>query len=92
MKVEKRSKLQIYFDILQLLCEKTETGDRPFPTRIAHKANLPYDRFRSCLDQLVQLGMVSRGEGKLVVTRKGLEYVEWHRRMNSFLKHMGLLS
>jgi len=91
VKVEKRGKLQIYFDILEVLCENVEAGDAPSPTRIAHKTNLPYDRFRNYLDELVRLSMVSREGGKLVVSEKGFEYVRWHKRMISFLKSMGLL-
>jgi predicted transcriptional regulator len=92
VKVEKRSKFQIYFDILQALCERVEADDRSCPTRIAHNVNLPYDRFRNCLDQLVHLEMVSREGEKLAVTEKGSEYVQWHRKMISFLKRMGLLT
>ena len=91
MKVEKRSKLQIYFDILQLLCEELKESGKVSPTRVAHKANLPYDRFRNCLDHLIQLGMVSRVGKKLVVTEKGLEYIQGYEKMINFLKRMGLL-
>jgi len=91
MKVEKRSKFEIYFDILQLLCDEIREGNKPSPTRVAHKANLPYDRFQSCLDHLNRLGMVSREGGKLVVTKKGLEYVQEYERMTDFLRRMELL-
>lgn len=92
MKGEKRNRFEIYFDILRLLCEELKLGDKPSPTRVAHEANLPYDRFQDCLDYLIQLNMVSRGSGgKLVVTRKGLEYVQEYQRINDFLRRMGLL-
>jgi predicted transcriptional regulator len=35
--------------------------------------------------------MVSRGGGKLVVTEKGLEYIEEFERITIFLRRMGLL-
>lgn len=93
MKSEKRTKLQIYFDILRLLCEELKSSNGLSVTRVAHKANLPYDRFRNCLDDLIRLGMVSRGPaGELAVTDKGLACVQEYRRLNDFLRRMGLLS
>jgi predicted transcriptional regulator len=90
--VEKRSKFQIYFDLLQLLCRESKSNNKPSYTRIAHEANLPYDRFRNYLNHLVQLGMVSDGEGgKLIVTNRGLEYIQEYRKINDFLRRMGLL-
>ncbi|MCP8304864.1 MAG: hypothetical protein H3Z50_05285 [archaeon] len=91
MKVEKRSRFQIYFDILRFLREELQSSDKPSPTRVAHRANLPYDRFRNYLDDLIQLGMISHEGGKLVVTKKGWEYIQEHEKMNNFLKRMGLL-
>ena len=94
MKMEKRSKFQIYFDILLILCNqfcKTETDNELSPTRVAHKANLPYDRFRSYLGRLVQLGMVREELGEFFVTEKGLEYVLEYKRVTVFLERMGLL-
>jgi predicted transcriptional regulator len=91
MKAGKRNKLQIYYDILQLLSQKKETtNDGLSFTRVAHKANLPYDRFRNCLDQLIEAGMIARESDEFVVTKKGLDYIQWHDRMTDFLKHMGL--
>jgi len=90
LKWEKRGRIQIYSDILEALCEK-ENGGVACPTRISHKTNLPYDRFRNYVDELVETGMVSRKGKSLVVTEKGLEYVQWHRETTSFLKRMGLL-
>lgn len=90
MKVEKRSRFQIYFDLLQIFCVKTEDSEL-LPTRVAHRANLPYDRFQSYLERLIQLGMVCKGSsGEPVVTEKGLEFIQEYKRMTTFLKRMGL--
>ena len=92
MKSEKRTKLQIYFDILRLLCEELKSSNGLSVTRVAHKANLPYDRFRDCLDHLIRMGMISRGPaGNLAVTDKGSACVQEHSRLNDFLRRMGLL-
>jgi predicted transcriptional regulator len=91
MKSEKRSKCQIYLDVLQVLSEEIKMNNKFSLTRIAHRTNLPYDRFQNCMDRLIQLDMVSHdSNGRYVVTGKGLEYMEEYSRINEFLKRMGL--
>jgi predicted transcriptional regulator len=91
VKQEKRSRFQIYFDILQVICCDSEE-EQLNPTRIAHKSNLPYDRFRNYLNHLMELGMVYRKtSGDLTVTEKGMEFVKEYEKMAVFLKNMGLL-
>ena len=92
MKVEKRNKADIYFAILQLLHRNVEPNGKLSLTRTAHVANLPYDRFQNYLNHLVQLDMVSRQDEKLVVTEKGLEFIQEYKKVTSFLRRMGLLS
>jgi predicted transcriptional regulator len=79
-------------DVLQIFCKELKNDGYPSLTRVAHEANLPYDRFQNCLDYLIQVGMVSHKDEKLVVTEKGLEYVEEFKKITDFLKRMGFLS
>ena len=90
MKLQKRSKLRIYFDVLKILREELNQNGHPSLTRVAHGANLPYDRFRNCLEHLIQVGMVSRGDEKLIVTDKGCEFIQEFERITDFLERMGL--
>jgi len=93
MKVERRTKFQIYYDILEVLCDELKLCGDCSLTKVAHRANLPYDRFRTCLDNLLRIGMIRWDTGrKLVVTGKGLEYVQEYKKINDFLGRMGLLS
>jgi predicted transcriptional regulator len=92
VKVEKRNKADIYFAILQLLRRNVEPNGKLSLTRVAHVANLPYDRFQNYLSNLVQLGMIFRNSEKLVVTEKGLEFIDEYKKITSFLRRMGLLS
>jgi predicted transcriptional regulator len=92
VKAEKRNKFQIYFDVLDMLCDEMSEHDKVSPTRVAHKANLPYDRFQRALEHLIRLGMVSNVGEELAVTEKGLEYVREFKRINDFLRRMGFLS
>jgi predicted transcriptional regulator len=90
VKLGKRSRIQIYFDILRILCEELK-NDKPSLTRVAHIANLPYDRFQKCLNELIQLDMVREQNGEFLVTEKGFEYINEYERINDFLRRMGLL-
>jgi predicted transcriptional regulator len=92
VKVEKRNKFQIYFDVLNMLYDEISEHDKVSPTRVAHKANLPYDRFQRALEHLVQLGMISNVGEELAVTEKGLEYVKEFEKINDFLRRMGFQS
>jgi len=86
----KRTKFQIYLDILEALAEELKSEPSPQPSKLAHRVNLPYDRFRSCFDYLVQLGLISSNLGKkYAITEKGMEYMREVRRHNEFLRKMG---
>jgi predicted transcriptional regulator len=91
VKVQKRSKLQIYFDILLSLHRELGPGQKVTPTRLAHQANVPYDRFQYYLHHLIELGLVAHEEETFAVTRKGLEYIEEFAKTTELLKRMGLL-
>ncbi len=89
MKPSKRSRVDIYSDILSSLRFETGGGKKGSPTRVAQRANLPYNRFQKTLDELVDLKMVSRSEGALALTQKGIECLEEFDKINGFLRRMG---
>lgn len=90
MSLEKRCKIRIYFDVLRILSREMEDG-KPRLTKVARLSNLPFDRFQKCLNQLVQLGLVSYAEGKKIfVTEKGLKFIDEYLRFDNFLKEIGL--
>ncbi|MCW3999845.1 MAG: winged helix-turn-helix domain-containing protein [Candidatus Bathyarchaeota archaeon] len=90
MTANKRSKVDIYSAILDsLLLEQCKTG-KASPTRIAHLANLPYNRFQKQLEKLIKAGMVNRTDDGLSVTEKGINCLNEIRKANDFLRRMGL--
>ena len=92
MEEKKRTRFQIYSDILEALSEELKSEPNPQPSKIAHKANLPYDRFRSYFDNLMQLGLIYSNPGsRLAITERGEEYVREVRRHNEFLRKMRLI-
>jgi len=89
MKPSKRSRMDIYSDILSSLRLETSGGKKGSPTRVSQRANLPYDRFQRALDELVELKMVCRNEGILALTKKGIECLEEFEKIDGFLRRMG---
>jgi predicted transcriptional regulator len=86
----KRSKVDIYSAILDSLCEEGGKIGKASPTRVAHKANIPYDRFQRILDHFVELGMVHKTDNGLIITEKGLKCRFEIQKTNQFLRRMGL--
>jgi len=86
----KRSKVDIYIAVLECLIQEGAKLGKASPTRVAHRANLPYDRFQKILEHFIELDMVHRtGEG-LIITMKGLKCLEEIHKTNEFLRRMGL--
>jgi len=90
MKAEKRHKFRIYFEVLSVLDNGERRGDKLSSTVVARKVNMAYDRFQRHLGRLVELDFVE-SPTSLVLTEKGIKYVEEYRRFENFLRRMGLL-
>jgi predicted transcriptional regulator len=89
VKVGKRSRTQICFEVLRILSEESK-NNKPSLTRVAHGANLPYDRFQKCLNKLIEVDMIRERNGEFFVTEKGFEYINEYEKINDFLRRMGL--
>lgn len=89
MTTNKRSKVDIYSSVLDSLRLESKLG-KASPTRVAHRANLPYDRFQKILGKFIELEMVQRADDGLILTEKGLRCLEHIHKTNDFLRRMGL--
>jgi predicted transcriptional regulator len=88
---KKRTKFQIYLDILEALSEELCSKPNLQLSKIAHKTNLPYDRFRGDFKRLMQLGLINLNQGsRFAITEKGREYVREIKRFNEFLRNRGI--
>jgi len=90
MPLNKRSKVDIYHDVLDLLCQEGAITGKASSTRVARRANLPYDRFQKILERFIGLDMVRRTDEGLLITEKGLNCLYQIRRTNAFLRRIGL--
>jgi predicted transcriptional regulator len=89
MTANKRSKVDIYSAIFDSLCKEGKDG-KASPTRVAHRANISYDRFLKILDHLVELEMIQRTDDGLEITEKGLKCFFEIKRTDVILRRMGL--
>jgi len=95
--LKKRERLDIYADILEFMKHKPEGV---LITRISYGAGVPIDRVKPMLDNLTHCDLVSvRAKGdplqaSLVqrrfynVTKKGLEFLEAYRRIQTLLTYL----
>jgi predicted transcriptional regulator len=90
MPVFKRSKVDIYHDVLILLCQEGAKFGKASPTRVASRANLPYTRFQKIIDHFIEAEMVRRTDEGLLITEKGLNCLRQLRQTNAMLRMLGL--
>jgi predicted transcriptional regulator len=86
----KRSKVDIYSAILDYICREGGKLGKASPTRVARRANIPYDRFQKIVDHFIELEMVGRTDFGLMITGKGLRCLKEMKKSSDFLKSMGL--
>jgi len=88
---EKRSKLQIFMDILFLI--QKESG-KAKPTRILYGANLSHSSLKEYLDNLLSNGFIQEvKENKhslYALTEKGYEFINESRKIKRLTEAFGL--
>ena len=88
--MKKRSRVDIYADILEVLKRRPEGAT---VTRISYGAGLPLDRIKPMLEALSNFGLLSlrtAGESRFYhITRRGIEFLEAYRKVQSFMTFLG---
>lgn len=82
----KRSKIELYADVLKTL-RAQEGGCRI--TKLSYGSNMPIDRIRKVAGELVSLGLVSRrldDPAIYVITPRGVEFLEAFKRLQLFFQ------
>jgi predicted transcriptional regulator len=88
MKISRRDKLKIYGDLLSAL-EREASNEKIVLTRIQVHINVPFDRLKNYVAELVELGLVEN-EASLIVTEKGKQFLHEYKKILDFMKRMGL--
>ena len=88
---QRRNKLDIVNDMLTSISEK---GGKIKPTHLMYKANLSHKLLNQYLDELVSNELIKEvNEEKnkyLVLTGKGVDFLNQFRKMKEFQKSFGL--
>jgi len=88
MKRVRRDRLKIYMDVL-LVIKKESRGEKVVLTKIQQKSNVPFDRLKTYLSELKNLGLI-QDINEPQLTEKGLEYLTEYQKVLDFMKRMGL--
>ena len=88
--MKKRSRTDIYADILEVLKHRPEGA---LVTRVSYGAGLPLDRVKPMLQTLANYGLLSvrmSGDSRFYhVTRRGLEFLDAYRKVQGFMTYLG---
>ena len=84
---ERRSKIQIFFDIVTAVIDDAQNNESVSPTRIQTKCNTSYDKLTKYLEEMEKRGMVER-EKSIAITEKGMEFHKDYSRINDLMNEM----
>ena len=87
-KLPRRDKLKIYGDLLSILYSESKE-DKVVLTHVQLKINVPFDRLKTYIAELKELGLIME-ETSLKLTDKGKLYLSEYETVLDFMKRMGL--
>ena len=87
MSAKRRNKLEIYNDILNGISIDHANGEVR-PTKIAHHANMSYDKLTRYLEDLQSKELITKSP--LNVTDKGRKFLQDYEKIHDFVVQMKL--
>ena len=84
---ERRTKLEIFNDILIVIKEESLYGEAK-PTKVQQKCNISYDKFSRYIDELRKRKLVTKNS--LSITDRGKQLLKDYRKIKGFLTEMKL--
>ena len=84
MAKERRSKIQLYFDIVSAIVQDSQNNDSVSPTRIQFKCNTSYDKLTKYLIEMENRNIIDR-EKSLSVTDKGMQFHRDYSKINELI-------
>ena len=88
---KRRSKVELYLEVLDLLCKEGAISGKAHLTKVAHRANIPYDRFQKIVATLIESKLILRTNTDVLITANGLTCLQKIQQTNAFLQEMGLI-
>ena len=86
---ERRSKLEIYYDVLSAIEHESSSIGVIKPTRLQYGSNLSYDKLTKYLKELHNKGMIVKNGGIRIID-KGREFMSEYCGVREKIKQLGL--
>ena len=80
----KRSKLQIYFDVLSAILVEKQNNSEVSKTRLRHKSNTSYDKLLKYLDEMSEKGLIKL-ENEIDTTEMGIKFHQDYSAVNDLI-------
>jgi|TARA_B100001142_G_scaffold71537_1_gene72179 predicted transcriptional regulator len=80
---EKRTKIQLYFDIISAIIQEEDIS----PTRIQFKCNTSYDKLMKYLGEMEEREIISKN-GSIDVTDKGKKFHSDYSKINDLISEI----
>ena len=87
MAKERRTKTQIFFDIITAVIDDTQNNESIILTRIQVKCNTSYDKLTKYLAEMEDRGMIENGKS-ITVTVRGMEFHRDYSRINDLINEI----
>ena len=87
MAKERRTKTQIFFDIITAVIDDTQNNESIVLTRIQVKCNTSYDKLTKYLAEMEDRGMIEKGKS-ITVTVRGMEFHRDYSRINDLINEI----
>ena len=84
---ERRTKTQIFFDVITAIIDDTQNNELVSPTRIQVKCNTSYDKLTKYLEEMERREMIEK-EKSITITEKGMEFHKDYSRINDLINEM----
>ena len=84
---DKRSKLQIYFDVISAILIEKQDNEEISKTRLQHKSNTSYDKLLKYLDEMDQKGLI-KIENKIDTTELGSKFHQDYSNVNDLINEI----
>ena len=87
MAKDRRSKIQIFFDIASAIIDDTQNNESISPTRIQFKCNTSYDKLTKYLEEMEKKEIIQR-EKSIAITDKGMQFHKDYSRINELINEI----
>ena len=84
---DKRSKLQIYFDVISAIITEKQDKEEISKTRLQHKSNTSYDKLLKYLDEMNQKGLIKL-ENEIDTTELGTKFYNDYSNVNDLINEI----